>query len=124
VNQLRGAGAEALAPAVFRMLLLIPAIFAILPATLGEIRAGRERRDTSLRAVRWSFLRPFLLPLGVGALALLLALAAPRLRPLVRRVDWAEASAGVRAWTAERLDDLERTIDGWIDELYLRYYEQ
>jgi hypothetical protein len=38
-------------------------------------------------------------------------------------VDWTEVGAGVRAWTGERLDQLEQTIRAWIDELYLRYYE-
>jgi hypothetical protein len=80
--------------------------------------------DTSLCAVRWSFCRPLLLPIGAGALALVLVLAAPRVGPAFRRVDWAGAGAAAQAWTAERLDDVGRTVDGWIDELYLRYYDR
>jgi hypothetical protein len=124
VVQVLGRDAAPLSPAMFRTLLLVPVIFAILPATTGEIRAGRENQETSLRAVRWSFCRPFLLPLGAFALALAVALAAPRLRPLVQRVDWAGVGAAARTWTAQRLDQLGRTIDGWIDELYLRYYDR
>jgi hypothetical protein len=123
VGQLRAGDATPLPPALVRTLLLIPVISAILPATLGEIRAGREMQDTSLRAVRWSFCRPFLVPIGAGAAALALAVAAPLLRPAFRRVDWAEAGAAAQTWAGERLDQLERTIDGWIDELYLRYYD-
>jgi hypothetical protein len=39
-------------------------------------------------------------------------------------VDWARTGAAAWAWAAERVNGLGRAIDGWIDELLLRYYDR
>jgi hypothetical protein len=122
----RGLGAAEAAtvpPMVAWVMVMGPVALAILPATLGEIRSGRDMRDTSLRAIRWSFLRPLLLPAGATVLALVLRLSAPRLRPVWQQVDLRAAISAASRWIADRMAQLEQGIQEVIDELYLRYYE-
>ncbi|MFW6115762.1 MAG: hypothetical protein ACOC7Y_01740 [Chloroflexota bacterium] len=123
-GQLRPGGAGPLPRTVFRAFLAVPMALSILPATVGEIRSGPEMRDTSLRAIRWSFLRPFVLPLIAGLLALGVALGAPRLRPALERFNVPAAAASVGTWTEDRLLQLGERLDGAVDELYLRYYDR
>jgi hypothetical protein len=109
---------------IFRLTLLIPMALAIVPATVGEIRSGPEMRDTSLRAIRWSFLRPFVLPLIAVILALAAALGAPQLRPAIRRLDLPAATASAEEWIETRLVRVGERLDEVIDQLYLRYYDR
>lgn len=122
-GQLRpGAGAPS--GAVSRSTLLIPMALAILPATVGEIRSGPRMRDTSLRAIRWSFLRPFVIPLVAIALALAAALGAPQLRPVMRQLDLPTATESTGEWIETRLVEVGERLDDIIDRLYLRYYDR
>jgi hypothetical protein len=114
----------ALSDAVSRLTILIPMALAILPATVGEIRSGPRMRDTSLRAIRWSFLRPFIIPLAAIVLTLGAALGAPRLRPAIRQLNLPAASASTGAWIETRLAQVEERLDDVIDRLYLRYYDR
>jgi hypothetical protein len=120
---LRPVDAAPVAGIVTWLMVLGPVALAIVPATVGEIRAKHDERDTSLRAIRWSFLRPLLLPAGAFVLALAVRLGAPRLRPLWQRVDRGEAISTAGRWIADRMAQLEQGIQKVIDELYLRYYE-
>ncbi|MFO7741332.1 MAG: hypothetical protein R6X31_03360 [Anaerolineae bacterium] len=106
----------------FRALLVVPMVLAIVPATVGEIRSGPEMRDTSLRAIRWSYLRPFLLPLAAIVLALAAAVGAPQLRPALQRLDVPEVAASVGEWTGARLVQVGEHLDDVLDQLYFRYY--
>ncbi|MFW6136198.1 MAG: hypothetical protein ACOC7N_05195 [Chloroflexota bacterium] len=120
-NQLLPRG-TALPGMAFRALLVVPMVLAILPATVGEIRSGPEMRDTSLRAIRWSYLRPFLLPLAAIVLALAAAVGAPQLRPALQRLDVPEVAASVGEWTEARLVQVGERLDDVLDQLYFRYY--
>jgi hypothetical protein len=119
-GRLRPEGA-ALSDAVSRLVVLIPMALAVLPATVGEIRSGPRMRDTSLRAIRWSFLRPFVIPLVAIVLALFAALGAPQLRPAIRRLDLPAATATTGEWIETRLTEVGERLDDVIDRLYLRY---
>jgi len=114
----------ALSGAASRLTILIPMALAILPATVGEIRSGPRMRDTSLRAIRWSFLRSFIIPLVAIVLALFAALGAPQLRPAIRRLDLPAASASTGEWIETRLVEVGERLDDVIDRLYLRYYDR
>ena len=114
----------AVSDAISRLTILIPMALAILPATVGEIRSGPRMRDTSLRAIRWSFLRPFIIPMVAIVLALGAALGAPRLRPAIRQLNLPAASASTGAWIETRLAQVEERLDDVIDRLYLRYYDR
>jgi hypothetical protein len=117
-------GDGSLSGPAFRWALLIPMALALLPATVGEIRSGPRMRDTSLRAIRWSFLRPFIIPLVAIVLALFAALGAPQLRPVIQRLDLPEASASTGEWIETRLVEVGERLDEVIDRLYLRYYDR
>jgi hypothetical protein len=120
---LRGPGAAPL-PSVARWALVAgPVALAVVPATLGEIRTGRDMWETSEQEIRWSFLRPLLLPAGVAVLALLARLGAPVVRPVLARIDFGLVFSNLGSWIQERLVELETFIASIIDELYLRYYE-
>jgi hypothetical protein len=121
---LRAPGAAGVPPLVNWLIVTVPVALAIFPATIGEIRAGRDMRDTSMRAIRWSFLRPLLAPAVAMVVALVLRLAAPRLRPLWQQVDWAGAGSAVGGWIARQLERLEKGIQTVMDDLYRRYYER
>ncbi|MFW6136367.1 MAG: hypothetical protein ACOC7N_06060, partial [Chloroflexota bacterium] len=114
----------ALPGTAFRSLLVIPMALAVVPATVGEIRSGPEMRDTSLRAIRWSFWRPLLLPLAAIVLALAVAVGAPQLRPALQRLNVPEVASSVGEWTEARLVQVGERLDEVIDELYMRYYER
>ena len=100
-----------------------PMGLSIVPATIGEMRSAREMRETSARAIRWSFLRPLLLPVGALFLTLAVRLGAPQLRALWERVGVSTALGDVGSWIADRVEQLESFIENIIDELYLLYYE-
>jgi hypothetical protein len=119
-----GAGVGASPSANVAWLLVIgPVALAIIPATIGEIRAGRDMHDTSMRAIRWSFLRPLVLPGAAFLLALVLRTAAPLLRPALERVDWEGALVTVRSWIQRQQGRLEKGIQQLMDDIYRRYYE-
>jgi hypothetical protein len=115
-----GAGVPAMTTA---LMILGPAALAIVPGTIGEIEAGHDMRDTSLRAIRWTFLRPLALPGVALILALLLRLAAPRLGPLWQQAATDAEETTLGRWVIDQFMKLERIIQNLIDELYLRYYE-
>jgi hypothetical protein len=87
------------------------------------MRSGERMRETSARAIRWSFLRPLLLPAGAFILALAVRLGAPQLRPLWERLDAGATVERIGGWVAERLARLEKSIQDLIDDVYMRYYE-
>ena len=108
---------------VLRSLLVIPMALAIVPGTIGEIISTSEMRDTSVRAIRWTYLRPFLLPLAAILLAFVAALGAPRLRPALDRVDAPAVAVRVEEWTEARAEQIGQRLDDLIDRLYLSYYD-
>jgi hypothetical protein len=120
---LRAIGAPPVPAIVTWVMVVGPAVLAVVPGTIGEMRSGERMRETSARAIRWSFLRPLLLPVGAFILALAVRLGAPQLRPLWERLDAGATVERIGDWVAERLARLEKSIQDLIDDVYMRYYE-
>ena len=120
---LRPAGAG-LPGEVLRVLLVVPMTVAIAPGTIGEILATTRMHDTSAADIRWSYLRPFFVPLAAVALALAGVLGAPQIRPALERLDMPAVAGEAREWTEDRLSQAGERLDDAIDRLYLRYYDR
>jgi len=97
---------------------------AILPAVLEEIWAARSAEQLLAEAPQGSILRPELAAAIGIALALLAGVGAPALGLIRQQYDLDSRAASVQQWVGSRSVQLERGINGFVDRLYLRYYDR
>jgi len=102
----------------------IAAGFGFVPATLDEL--ANARHETTPGFVHGRHSRRRAIILGAAAVALLLvALLTPRLAaPTVERLAGGAAADTAKSWVIERVDELDRTLDGLVDRLVVWYYKK
>jgi len=118
-----GTGAGLL-PEAWRSVILLAVALAVVPAAAGEMRAGREqeRIDQEVPGRPWT---RQLLPVLVGCgLAAVLLVGGHLLGPLWQQADLEQPFSSAQAWIQERWAGVEATINDFIDQLYIRYYDR
>jgi hypothetical protein len=106
------------------VLFLLALIFAIVPAALGEIWNEHSTRGNTVVQSEHPLIRQGLLILVV-MLATLLALGAMNVGdPFIEKIQQPETSHEIQIWRETHLQDLEQTIDVWINQAVIRYYDK
>lgn len=110
--------------AVRLVAILVAPVFAVLPAVVGEIRAGqRDARPVSEAEARPQR-RPVVAVFVAVALLFVLALSLRIFRPAIESVDVEASTATAQEWTAERWTQLETGLNDVIDRVMLRLYDR
>lgn len=96
--------------------------FTIVPAVLDELRHGREEDAGSAPAVSW---RVPARPVAVGATVVLaLVLTFGWGLPALRETRGGAGVASAQRWVAAQAENLDTTLNRWIDQYYLRFYDR
>jgi hypothetical protein len=109
--------------ATLRALLLSATACSMLAAVLDELRLARSPRGPAVESVGRSLRRPMLVAAIGILLAVLLAASAPAFGIVRWHVHRRNIVASVREWTEDRSAQLEKGLNGLMDQLYLRYYD-
>lgn len=104
--------------------ILLGLTLAIIPAALGEIWNERSTRRNTMVQSEQPLLRPVFLILLV-VFTTLIAFGAMRVGdPVIKKLKQPETSSELRQWGETHLQELEQTINVWIDKATIRYYDR
>jgi hypothetical protein len=102
----------------------VAAAFGVIPATIDELSNSRHAVEPGYVRGRLSRRRQVTLAAAVVVFALV-ALLAPRfITPAAQEIRSGEAFAPAREWAAQRWQELNVSMDRFVDQVTLRYYER
>jgi multisubunit Na+/H+ antiporter MnhB subunit len=99
--------------------LLLAVALAVGPATVADVQSAKQSRpDRAQQEGRSRFLRrPITLALAGLVFLTMVVVGVPLLGRVLEGVDVKGAAASVREWGLERWDELQTTVEGWMDRL-------
>lgn len=107
-----------------RDVFLLALIFAIVPAELGEIWSERSTRRSTVVQSDQPLFRPGIL-MWMIVLSAILALGAINVgNPFIGKLKQPDISREVRAWGETHLQELEKTVNSWVDRATVRYFDR
>jgi hypothetical protein len=102
---------------------LTAAALAMVPAAVGEIRAGRGARRAPGDAFTGIRLRPVWVAALAGTFLVFIGLSGHRAVPLWQRLDVARHLSSVQAWAGERFLEFEASFNEYFDGMLLETYD-
>jgi len=103
---------------------LLALAFAIVPAARDEIGRARSAKGAAVSLPGRSLLRPLLLAAIGIALMFVLVAGSRVIGPVWQQFDVDGAVASAQGWAGDQWIRLESGLNGFMDQLYVRYYDR